>query len=506
MLCQIIFDAIYDAEKDCLMEITMDILNLNNIKRADPYDSEDVKRELAETRELCRIYDEIIENNPDGIYVTDGDANAIRINPAFERISGLNRDEMLGVNHKELEKNNVVAKSSALMVVEQRKTVTIIHDYIKSGLQALVTSKPVFDENGNMELIVSSTRDVTDLYHVRSELEEEKEQRLKYESSMEHLQAQVLSSQPIIAVDKKTRNLLYMASRVAKVDSTVLITGETGAGKEGIAKYIHSESPRKDCPFIPINCSAIPENLVESELFGYEKGAFTGARASGKPGIFELAEKGTVFLDEVGELSLETQAKLLRAIETRQITRVGGTEPVNIDIRIVAATNRDLKAMADQGSFREDLYYRLNVIPIYVPPLRERRDDIIPMVDHFLNEINKKYKFKKRLTNAAYRSFQEYAWPGNVRELKNYLERLVVTSEFDTITERDIILNYGSGDALLKDLSGDMSFKETLERIEYNLLTEAYEKEGNVRKAAELLGIPNSTYVRRRKMLAEKYE
>ena len=140
MLCQIIFDAIYDAEKDCLMEITMDILNLNNIKRADPYDSEDVKRELAETRELCRIYDEIIENNPDGIYVTDGDANAIRINPAFERISGLNRDEMLGVNHKELEKNNVVAKSSALMVVEQRKTVTIIHDYIKSGLQALVTS------------------------------------------------------------------------------------------------------------------------------------------------------------------------------------------------------------------------------------------------------------------------------------------------------------------------------------------------------------------------------
>ncbi len=480
------------------------LLDLNNIVRADRNNLQDVLRELDETRALCEKFDTIIESNPDGIYVTDGDANAIRINPAFERISGLNRDEMLGVNHRDLEKNGVVAKSSALMVVEQKKTVTIIHEYLKSGLQALVTSRPVFDDQGEMEMIVSSTRDVTDLVNVRSELEAEREQRLKYEESLEHIRAQMMQSEDLIAVDRKMQNTLYMAARVASVDSTVLITGETGAGKEGIAKYIHTCSPRKDRTFIPINCSAIPENLVESELFGYEKGAFTGARASGKPGIFELAEGGTVFMDEVGELSLETQAKLLRAIETRLITRVGGTEPIHIDIRIVAATNRNLPQMVEQGRFREDLYYRLNVVPIHVPPLRERRDDIIPLINLFLKEVNEKYGMKKRFTNAAYRVMHAYEWPGNVREVKNTVERLAVTNEKDIIGENDLFV-FADNKNIDIVTSADYSLKERLERAEYAILTGAYERYGSVRKAADSLHMPNSTFVRRRKMLEEKY-
>ncbi len=480
-------------------------IGLDRIVRADRSDLRDVLRELDETRELCRKLDTIIEYNPDGIYVTDGDATAIRINPAFERISGLNRDEMLDVNHRDLEKNGVVARSSALMVVESRKTVTIIHEYLKSGLQALVTSRPVFDEKGNMEMIVSSTRDVTDLYNVRSELEAEREQRLKYEESLGHMQAQLMNSQEMVAVDRKMQNTLYMAARVAVVDSTVLITGETGSGKEGVAKYIHTTSPRKDHTFIPINCSAIPENLVESELFGYEKGAFTGARASGKPGIFELAEGGTVFLDEVGELSLETQAKLLRAIETRQITHVGGTEPITTDIRIVAATNRNLPKMVEQGKFREDLYYRLNVVPIHVPPLRERKDDIIPLVNLFLDEVNKKYGLKKRFTNSAYRVLHTYEWPGNVRELKNTIERLVVTNDKDIIDEHDLFISGNTAESEAIRVR-DQSLKERMERVECVILNDAYRENGSVRKAAQALQMPSSTYVRRRKILNQKYK
>lgn len=481
-----------------------EILSLDRIPKADPTDLQDVLRELEETRELCRKLDVIIEYTPDGIYVTDGDANAIRINPAFERISGLDRNTMLGVNHRELERTNVVAKSSALMVVRERRQVTIIHEYLPTGLQALVTSTPVFDDDGNMVLIVSSTRDLTELNDLRNELEAERERRLKYESRLEHIEAQMLTSQPIIAVDKKMRDLLYMAARVASVDSTVLITGETGAGKEGIAKYIHSSSPRKNGSFIAVNCSAIPENLVESELFGYEKGAFTGARSSGKPGILELAEKGTVFMDEVGELSLETQAKLLRAIESRTITRVGGTQPINIDIRIVAATNRNLLDMVDKGQFREDLYYRLNVVPIHVPALRERRDDIIPLINYFLGELNQKYGFHKRLTNSAYKALHNYSWPGNVRELKNVIERMVVTSEGEVITVKNL-MNSQQDVVVSLDAVDSMPLKERLERIEYTLLTEAYERYGNVRQAADALQMPNSTFVRRRKSLAEKY-
>ncbi len=481
------------------------ILNMQKIAEADSDDLAAVKEELRQTKELCRKLDAIIENTPDGIYVTDGDANAIRINPAFSRISGLKRENMLGVNHRDLEKNKVVYRSSALMVVRERKPVTIIHEYLPTNKQALVTSIPVFDKDGNIELIVSSTRDLTELNELKNKLAVEREQRLKFESQIEVIRAKMLSNTSLIAVDKKTLNLLYMAARVASVDSTVMINGETGVGKEEIAKYIHNSSPRAKESFIAINCGAIPEKLVESELFGYEKGAFTGARATGKPGMLELANKGTIFLDEVGELPLDTQTKLLRAIETRKITRVGGSDPVDIDIRIVAATNRNLQEMVDNGTFRADLYYRLNVVPIYVPPLRERRDDIVPMINYFLGEINKKYGLNKNFSNAAYRILYEYAWLGNVRELKNMVERAVVTSEGDFIQEPDLPVQQREDMFPIGPMQG-MTFKERMERIEFSYLKAAYERFGSVRSAAAALEMPVSTFVRKRKDYERRFE
>ncbi len=482
-----------------------ELLGLKYIPESDHSDVTSLIQELEKTRELCQKLDDIIENTPDGIYVTDGDANAIRINRAFAQISGLKREDMLGVNHRDLEKNHVVAQSSALRVVEERKPVTIIHEYIPTGKQALVTSTPVFDESGEIKLIVSSTRDLTKLNDVEQKLQEERTRRKNTEKQLEILREQMLTDTSLVAVDKKTINMLYTAAKIASVDSTVMINGETGVGKEEIAKYIHKKSPRNKEAFIALNCGAIPDNLVESELFGYEKGAFTGANASGKSGLLELADHGTLFLDEVGELPLDTQTKLLRALETRTVTRIGGSSERPIDIRIISATNRNLQEMIDQEKFRADLYYRLNVVPIYIPALRDRKEDILPLVQQFLKDVNDKYHMKKAFSSSAFQMLYEYSWPGNVRELKNVIERSVVMTEGDYIQRSDIRL---SGEAESVSLEGaeDMSLKERLRQMEYYYLKEAYDKYGNIREAAASLAMPHSTFIRKLKSYEQHYQ
>ena len=482
----------------------MGILDLDRITPADRTNLDDVIRELDETRMLCERLNAVIENAPDGIYVTDGEANAIRINPAFEQISGLDRKKMLGVNHRQLEKDGVVAESSSLLASNRHETVTIIHEYLQTGLQALVTSKPVFNEKKKIQMVVSSIRDVTELSAIKGEMEKQQEDLKQPDGGEEQTQTKALDSDPI-AVDKKMRDLIHTAARIAAVDSTVLITGETGTGKEEIAKFIHTHSPRKTNSFIAINCGAIPESLVESELFGYEEGAFTGARKKGKPGVFELADQGTVFLDEIGELSLDVQTKLLRVMENSVITRVGGIKPIKVDIRIVAATNRHLKEMVKAGTFRQDLYYRLNIVPLHVPPLRERKDDILPLAKYFLNQINKKYGMNKKMSNQASTGMLQYEWPGNVRELKNLIESLCVLYDQNVITLQNIgSLKAPNQKVELSD--SEISLKERMERIEYMYLLDAYDSCGNVRDAAESLQMPMATYVRKKKHYQEKYD
>jgi transcriptional regulator with PAS, ATPase and Fis domain len=297
------------------------------------------------------------------------------------------------------------------------------------------------------------------------------------------------------------RHIYDLATWVGQVDSTVLILGESGVGKEVIAHTIVRSSDRRDEPFIKVNCGAIPENLLESELFGYEKGSFTGADRKGKPGMFELAHKGTLLLDEVAEIPLNLQVKLLRAIQEQEIMRVGGTKPIKLEVRIIAATNKNLDERVKNGEFREDLFYRLNVIPITVPPLRDRKEDIPPLIEHFLRRYNDKYKLSKTISPQVIERLVNYDWPGNVRELQNIVERMVVLTREDGISLINIppqIKPLVEKERYFHvDVADVIPLKDALFQVEKKLIIKALQKYGTTRRAAEALGVDQSTVVRK---------
>lgn len=303
--------------------------------------------------------------------------------------------------------------------------------------------------------------------------------------------------QEIIAQSQEFASLLDRAQRIALFPSTVLLEGETGAGKEVVANWIYRHSPRASYPFIKINCGAIPETLLESELFGYEKGAFTGAKNEGNPGLFELADKGTLLLDEVGELSLAMQVKLLRVLHDREIRRVGGSWSRTVDVRVIACTNKNLQTMVEQHLFREDLFYRLNVAYLYVPPLRERREDILPLLNHFLKEIMEEFKINRRFSNEALNFILNYNYPGNVRELRNLVEGLCVSAESELITLDSVVnrLRPSSCGPLTDHVSSNLQAQ--LDNTEKTLIQQALLKSPSIRQAAKILGISHATLLRR---------
>ncbi len=304
----------------------------------------------------------------------------------------------------------------------------------------------------------------------------------------------------IIGASEKITGLLDTAGRVAASDASVLITGESGTGKELLAKGIHYNSPRAEGPFVAVNCAAIPENLIESELFGHVKGAFTGA-VKDREGKFELADGGTLFLDEVGDLRIELQAKILRALQERQVDRVGGTRPVSVDVRVIAATNKDIERAVKEGSFREDLYYRLSVIMLQMPPLRERRDDIPLLTDHFLKKFNPGADVQ--VTPEARALLAAYGWPGNVRELENVIQRASVLRRGGKITAQDLPDKLSHEKLSVEQIVLNLPDKGiSLENLEKNLIIKALEKhKGNQTRAAEYLGITRPTLIYR----MEKY-
>ena len=320
---------------------------------------------------------------------------------------------------------------------------------------------------------------------------------------MEQIHHKLLSRKNMVAVDNATLSVILMADKVAPMDSTVMLTGETGVGKEVFAEYIHQNSKRSDKAFIRINCGAIPANLIESELFGYERGAFTGADKNGKMGLFEVADHGTVFLDEIGELPLEMQVKLLRVLQEQEVERIGGVKPIKIDVRVIAATNRNLEEMAKQKKFREDLYYRLMVFPIEIPPLRERKKDVIPLAEMFLGRLNRKYGFEKQFSDGAVRLMEDYSWPGNIRELKNIVERAVIINEAAEISASSLSIAVPTSpmrcaEQIRSDVDGDINLKAAVEAVEKEYMERAYQKYGNVRDAAKSLGMTHATFVRKR--------
>ena len=469
------------------------------------YRRTDGKGMFGSLQEAYDRLDVIIESSYDGIYITDGNAVTIRVNRAYLEISGLQEEEVMGQNMWDLEKAGVIDRSGTLIALSTRKPASLEQTF-RSGRKALITSTPVFGDGDRIVMVVTNVRDMTDFYELQEKYEAAEALTQKYYSEIQFVRRQVLDSAELIAADQRMLEVLAMVDRVAAMDATVLLLGETGVGKEQIAKYIYKASPRHGERFLTVNCGAIPPNLIESELFGYEKGAFTGANKEGKLGLFELADKGTVFLDEIGELPLDMQVKLLRVLQEQQVVRVGGSEPVSINVRILAATNRDLEEMVRQKTFREDLYYRLNVVPITIPPLRDRRDDIHPFTRAFLDELNKKYNLNKQFTPAALQALLDYDWPGNVRELRNLVERMVIMSRDDLIRPSDLPFrgSWTPGGLPEADLDQPMDLRQEMETLELKAINRAYAKYGNVRQAAASLMMDPSTFVRKRRKYTQR--
>ena len=299
-----------------------------------------------------------------------------------------------------------------------------------------------------------------------------------------------------IITSSKMQEVYQAALRVSKFNCTVLLTGESGVGKEVIAHEIHTNSNRNFFPYIKINCASIPEGLLESELFGYEKGAFTGANTNGKAGFFEIAQNGTLFLDEVGELPLQLQGKLLRVLQEQEIYRIGGTKPVKIDVRVITATNKDLESMVRQKLFRSDLFYRLNVFPIHIPPLRERKEDIIPLMQLYVDRYNKEFGVSKKLDSNMLDYFSGYDWPGNIREIQNIVQRLLINTGSNVIALEDLDGGISGGKPSSSARSA-LDLKEKLAETEHKLLLEAKTRYRTSRKAAEALGISQSAYIKK---------
>lgn len=312
-----------------------------------------------------------------------------------------------------------------------------------------------------------------------------------------------------MAESRAMREVLLKAYKVAQTDTTVLLMGDTGTGKDVLARYIHRHSKRSRAPFITINCAALPEHLVESELFGYEKGAFTGAKPEGKEGLFECAHQGTLFLDEIGELPLYLQGKLLRVIETGEVRRIGSNRARQVDARIIAATNKDLEAMVQQGTFRDDLYYRLSVLPLKLPPLRERPEDIVALAFNFLQEFNKRYGTSFELDYRVLESLLAYDWPGNVRELRNAIERMVISSSVEGQCSLQPMCQSGKDEPraykLIKWLGLSGTLREVREEVEELYIRHVLEEcGGRIGKAAEKLGIYRTVLYRKLKSYDER--
>lgn len=442
----------------------------------------------------------VIQQSYDGILVTDNNAMVVMVNDAYFRITGLNKADVVGKNFREIAKTLPEKKRFACMdVLETKKPVTYTHPDLVENRIVMVTSSPIFDELGNIRLVITNCRDMTEMVQLREKLEKAQEMEELYYKHLDDLNQ---ADTGPVAVNTIMKELFDSAQKVSSVDVTVLITGESGVGKEVVARYIHDNSPRKDAPFVAVNCGAIPEQLLESEFFGYVGGAFTGASKAGKKGLFETANGGTLLLDEIGDLPFNLQVKLLRALDNREITRVGSNTSTPINVRILAATNQDLADMVHTHKFREDLYYRLNVVNLHIPPLRERPEDIRPLCMHFLMECNQRFGQNKRLNADVLRHLEKYEWPGNIRQLKHAIERMVVLSKGDyldiaTLPCAAIHEQLTDNNCEAVTVNRFIPIPEAIEQVEKQILSHAMKDHASSRQIARDTGIDQTTVLRK---------
>jgi len=448
-------------------------------------------------KKLHRELEAIFESSFDGLYITDGKADTIRINSAYERITGLKREDLIGRNMRDLVNEGVFDHSVTLEVLSRRGQVSLMQKII-GDKHVLVTGTPILDDEGKIALVVTNVRDMTLLSELKAQLEESRQLSSRYRQSLVEKESFRYALQEMVVRSPAMIQTVQKAVRAAAVDASVLLHGESGVGKSMLARIIHLMSRRKERPFIKINCGAIPASLIESELFGYAKGAFTGASPEGKAGLIEAAHTGTVFLDEVGELTLEMQVKLLHVLEEKTFTRLGGTRVNSVDVRIIAATNRDPKEMVKSGTLREDLYYRLDVIPIFIPPLRERREDITALALNILERFNRTMNPNKRLAPAVLVRLVYYSFPGNVRELTNIMERMIILSEGNEITLADLPGElYDLAPAPHDLVREGLSLKAAVQSLERGMISEALRYHKSLSLAARALGVHPTTLWRK---------
>lgn len=446
--------------------------------------------------EICLIpnlpYDDffkIVDNLYDEIWVYDNNYRIVYVNQATKRHYALEPKDIIGKSFFEFV-DSKLWEPSVLPIVYKSKKIHAIRQFSNVGVTLINIATPIFNENGDIQYVAMSVRD--ELY-----------ENALIQTENEDGENEDLSSSDFICVSDAMKNIMRIAKKISIIDSTCLITGESGTGKTMLARYIHNCSDRKDKPFVSINCSSIPHELIESELFGYKKGAFTGANTAGKIGLLEAADGGTVLLDEVGELPYSVQAKLLCVLQDKELLPIGSNIPIHVDIKIIAATNRDLEKLCAAGTFREDLFYRLNVFEIHMPPLRERKEDIEPLIFYYLNNYSEKYGITHEISKETLEILKAHIWRGNIRELSHIIERLMVITDGIQIEPSDLpssMFTYQYHDEL-SQIKTSSSFDEAIEEYESGLIKQAYKKYKTTRGIAKRLSISQT----RATKLVKKY-
>lgn len=443
---------------------------------------------------------DLLDAVPAGIFISDISGRTLYINRMYEHLTGLKLDDIKGKNVRSLVEDGVFDLALNPEIVATGKSIAKVQN-LKNGNKLVLSGTPVFDHYGTIVMVVTFARDITLLSDLQDQVEEQKRLIERISGKLAHLASMDSPGRPVFA-SPAMRHAMDIMERFARSDATVCILGETGVGKEVFARLLHNLSSRRDKPILKIDCGSIPESLCEAELFGYMPGAFTGASSHGKAGYFELAEDSTLFLDEIGELPLHLQTRLLRTLQDGEIVRVGASAPRKVNARIVAATNRDLAKAVEQGTFRSDLYYRLNVATLKIPPLRERVEDIRPLAEHFLRQYTRKYRKALAFMDISIDALSAYSWPGNVRELENLIHSLVITLNGPLISPSDLpasITSRSSRGCADQIFTTRRPLKEIIAEMEREFLGRALEIHGSVHKVAEMFSVDRTTIFRKLK-------
>ncbi|QQE79301.1 sigma 54-interacting transcriptional regulator [Alicyclobacillus sp. SO9] len=451
-------------------------------------------QQVSDAHEELRM---ILDSSHDDILIASGEGIVLSASQTFEDSYNIPLNELVGQSVEDLEKRRVFNPSVTLKVLKTG-TRQVLLQKTATGKKMLVTGTPILNEDGRIRRIISYSHDVTELHALKDHVQDVQQEMTRVRSELEQLRSKELNVSGLIVESGAMNKVIQSVAQVARHDVPVLLLGESGVGKSALAKLVHKNSSRSEGPFIEVNCGAIPANLIESELFGYEAGAFTGADKKGKIGLVELADNGTLFLDEVAELPLLLQVKLLKVLQDKEFRRVGGSKSIRSDFRLISATNQDIDEMVRTGEVRDDLYYRINTVTVTVPALRDRRDGISRLTHHVLTQMNEKHGLAKAVSTEVIERLSTYDWPGNIRELENVIERAVILSRSEVIGIEDLPESIAFGkDYPSSPALGKNTLPEMVAEFERNILESARKQCRTTVEVAQLLGISQPTAVRK---------